>query len=58
VRQCGWLKDRYGLSRQVAPTEITSLITGPRSDAVMAALMPMKKLDMETLRAAQRAAAQ
>lgn len=52
ARQCGWLKDRYGLSWQVVPTEITSLITGPHGDAVMAALMPMKKLDLAALRAA------
>lgn len=52
ARQCGWLKDRYGLSWQVVPTEITSLVTGPRSDAVMAALMPMQKLDIAALRAA------
>lgn len=52
ARQCGWLKDRYGLSWQVVPTEIVTMMTGPRSDAVMAALLPMKKLDLAALRAA------
>jgi predicted 3-demethylubiquinone-9 3-methyltransferase (glyoxalase superfamily) len=52
ARQCGWLKDRYGLSWQVVPTDILTLMTGPRSDAVMTALLPMKKLDIAVLRAA------
>jgi predicted 3-demethylubiquinone-9 3-methyltransferase (glyoxalase superfamily) len=52
VRQCGWLKDRFGLSWQVMPTEIISLMTGPHCDAVMTAMMPMQKLDLAALRAA------
>ncbi len=54
VRQCGWLKDRFGLSWQVVPTEIISLMTGPHCDAVMTAMMPMQKLDLATLRAAAK----
>lgn len=52
ARQCGWLKDRHGLSWQVVPTEIRSLITGPRGDAVMTALLAMQKIDLAALRAA------
>lgn len=56
--QCGWLKDKYGLSWQVAPTMLSQLMSGPdaaKSQRVMAALMQMKKLDIATL---QRAAEQ
>ncbi|WP_020655738.1 VOC family protein [Massilia niastensis] len=52
ARQCGWLKDRYGLSWQVMPGVMDELIVGPRSEQVMAALMPMKKLDLAALLAA------
>ena len=52
ARQCGWLKDRFGLSWQVTPTEIMSLMAGPQADAVMTALLPMKKIDVAALRAA------
>uniref|UniRef100_A0A7V4XQV3 VOC family protein n=1 Tax=Acidobacterium capsulatum TaxID=33075 RepID=A0A7V4XQV3_9BACT len=49
--QCGWLKDKYGVSWQVVPAHIAHLI---RSRNVMLALMQMKKLDIATLeRAAQ-----
>ena len=53
---CGWLKDKYGLSWQIVPTVLNELMEGdPRkSEKVMAALMKMGKLDIETLeRAAQ-----
>ena len=49
---CGWLKDRFGLSWQVVPAEIGSLLTGEKSNQVMQALMQMKKLDLSTLRQA------
>jgi len=49
---CGWLKDRFGLSWQVVPAEIGSLLTGEKSNQVMQALMQMKKLDLATLRQA------
>jgi len=49
---CGWLKDRFGLSWQVVPAEIGSLLTGEKSNQVMQALMQMKKLDLSTLRKA------
>jgi predicted 3-demethylubiquinone-9 3-methyltransferase (glyoxalase superfamily) len=53
--QCGWLKDKYGLSWQIVPTILSQLISGDpqRSSRVMQALMQMKKLDIAEL---QRAA--
>lgn len=53
--QCGWLKDRFGLSWQVVPTVLPELLGGPdreRSGRAMKALMTMKKLDIGALRAA------
>jgi len=50
--QCGWLKDKYGLSWQVVPTVLGKMITDPdpaRSNRVMQALMQMKKLDIKKL---------
>jgi predicted 3-demethylubiquinone-9 3-methyltransferase (glyoxalase superfamily) len=49
---CGWLKDRFGLSWQVVPADIGSLLTGEKSNQVMQALMQMKKLDLGDLRQA------
>jgi len=49
---CGWLKDKYGLSWQVVPVELPSLLTGDKSDEVMQAIMQMKKLDLHQLKRA------
>jgi predicted 3-demethylubiquinone-9 3-methyltransferase (glyoxalase superfamily) len=54
--QCGWLKDRFGLSWQVRPVDLDRWM-GPDADPdgtarVMAALLPMVKLDIATLAAA------
>jgi len=49
---CGWLKDRYGLSWQVVPVELPSLLTGDKSNEVMQAIMQMKKLDLHELKRA------
>ena len=52
--QCGWLKDRYGLSWQVIPAEIGYLLGDPAaSDRVMAEVMKMKKLDLAVMRKAR-----
>lgn len=49
--QCGWLKDKFGLSWQIVPTRLPDLIKNPKS---MQAMMKMKKLDIAELeRAAQ-----
>ena len=55
AQQCGWLKDRFGVSWQVAPSAISQRMGGgdpARSERVMKALLPMKKLDIATLAAA------
>jgi predicted 3-demethylubiquinone-9 3-methyltransferase (glyoxalase superfamily) len=48
AQQCGWLKDKFGLSWQVVPAELSSLLK--KSKHVMMALMQMKKLDLNKLR--------
>jgi predicted 3-demethylubiquinone-9 3-methyltransferase (glyoxalase superfamily) len=53
--QCGWLKDRYGLSWQVVPTGMDELFNDPdpeRSRRAMEALLKMRKLDISELRRA------
>jgi len=54
AQQCGWLKDRYGLSWQVVPSIVGQLLTGPNSERVMAAIMDMKKFDLAAMQAAAR----
>ena len=50
--QCGWLKDKFGLSWQVVPARLSELIRHPRA---MEAMLQMKKLDIAQLeRAAQQ----
>jgi predicted 3-demethylubiquinone-9 3-methyltransferase (glyoxalase superfamily) len=52
---CGWLKDRYGLSWQIVPTELTDLVTDPdaqRADRAMKAMLQMRKIDIAAMRAA------
>jgi len=53
--QCGWLKDRYGLSWQVVPSGWEELHTSgdpARAERAMQAMMGMKKLDIAALQAA------
>lgn len=50
--QCGWLKDKYGLSWQIVPSRLGELMRGPdpaKSKRVMEALLKMKKIDIATL---------
>jgi len=48
--QCGWLKDKYGLSWQVVPRSIGKLMADPaRGKRVMAEVMKMKKLDLKRM---------
>ena len=52
AQQCGWLKDKYGLSWQVVPTVLVEMIADPdreKSDRAMEAMLKMKKIDIETL---------
>jgi predicted 3-demethylubiquinone-9 3-methyltransferase (glyoxalase superfamily) len=57
--QCGWLKDRYGLSWQVVPDGMEAMFSDPdpgRAERAMTAMLGMKKLDIAALRAAADAA--
>src|SRR5207244_2810662 len=50
--ECGWLKDKFGLSWQIVPTVLPELLSGPdpiKSQRVMKALLKMKKLDIRAL---------
>lgn len=51
---CGWLKDKFGLAWQITPTIFRELVTGDEEskDRYMAAMMTMKKLDIEQLKKA------
>ena len=50
--QCGWLKDRYGLSWQIVPARSLELMVGPEAARVWPVLMGMKKIDIAALEAA------
>ncbi len=53
--QCGWLKDKYGLSWQIVPVELGDMMQDPdgeKTARVMAALLQMVKLDVAKLTAA------
>lgn len=56
AQQCGWLKDKFGLSWQIVPSIMGSLMSGPNAGRVMQAMMPMKKLDLATLKKASEGA--
>lgn len=56
--QCGWLKDKYGLSWQIVPLRLTELLSDPdsaKAKRVMQAMMKMVKLDVAALEAAAAA---
>lgn len=53
--QCGWLKDKYGLSWQIVPTVLVELLQDKdreKAQRVMQAMMKMVKIDIETLKRA------
>ena len=53
--QCGWLKDKFGLSWQVVPTGMAEVLNDPdpaRGQRAMQAMLKMGKIDVETLRRA------
>lgn len=55
AQQCGWLKDRFGLSWQVFPRELPELVGDPgstQSQRAMRAMLQMKKIDLEKIRQA------
>ena len=50
--ECGWLKDKFGLSWQIVPTALPKLLSDPdpeKSGRVMKAMLKMKKLDIRAL---------
>jgi predicted 3-demethylubiquinone-9 3-methyltransferase (glyoxalase superfamily) len=49
--QCGWLKDKFGLSWQITPAQIADLVKHPKA---MQAMLQMKKLDIAELERAAR----
>ena len=56
VQPCGWLKDKYGLSWQIVPTALGSMLQDPdpqKAKRVMEAMMQMKKLDIALLEKAR-----
>ncbi len=60
VDQCGWLKDRYGVSWQIVPTVLAKLIGDPdpaKAQRVMQAMLGMVKLDIAGLERAYKSAA-
>ena len=53
--QCGWLKDKFGLSWQIVPSALGELLNDPdaeKAGRVMNAMLQMKKIDIAGLRAA------
>ena len=53
--RCGWLKDRFGVSWQVVPTELMSLLTDPdpgRAQRAGEAMMRMRRIDLAEIRRA------
>ena len=56
--QCGWLKDKFGLSWQIVPTALMEYVQGPDpagAQRAMAAMLKMGKLDLAVLQAGSRA---
>jgi len=61
AQQCGWLKDKYGLSWQVVPAVLVEMMKDPdkeKAGRVMEALLQMKKLDIAELERAFEGAAE
>ena len=53
--QCGWLKDKYGLSWQIVPTILGEMLNDPdpkKAERVMKAMLQMKKIDIKGLKQA------
>lgn len=54
AQQCGWLKDKFGVSWQVVPIGMEELLNDPdkeKANRTMDAFLKMKKIDMEELKA-------
>jgi predicted 3-demethylubiquinone-9 3-methyltransferase (glyoxalase superfamily) len=55
AQQCGWLKDKYGVSWQIVPTALPEMASDPdpaKSGRVMEAILKMKKINIDKLKRA------
>ena len=55
AQQCGWLKDRYGVSWQIVPIALLDMVgdaESPKSQRAMKAMLKMKKIDIAELKRA------
>jgi len=55
AQQCGWLKDRYGLSWQIVPDQLIALLTdadSAQAHKATEAMLQMKKIDLDVLQRA------
>ncbi len=55
AEQCGWLKDKFGVTWQIVPKQLTELMNDPdsaRAGRVMQAMLQMKKIDIASLQQA------
>ena len=55
AQQCGWLKDKFGVSWQIVPSALIEMLTDPdrgKSQRAMRAMLQMQKLDIDKLRKA------
>lgn len=55
AQQCGWLKDKYGLSWQIVPATLFGMVSDPaseKSQRAMKAMLQMKKIDLEEIKRA------
>jgi predicted 3-demethylubiquinone-9 3-methyltransferase (glyoxalase superfamily) len=55
TQQCGWLKDKYGVSWQIIPRVLSKMLTDPssgKSGRAIKQMLKMKKLDIATLQRA------
>jgi predicted 3-demethylubiquinone-9 3-methyltransferase (glyoxalase superfamily) len=57
AQQCGWLKDKFGLSWQIIPTALSEMLSDKnqeRLQRVMTAMLQMKKIDLDEIRKAYK----
>ena len=55
IQQCGWLKDKFGVSWQIVPVELTEMmhsIDSEKLNRLMLSMLKMVKIDIKTLKAA------
>jgi predicted 3-demethylubiquinone-9 3-methyltransferase (glyoxalase superfamily) len=55
AQQCGWLKDKYGVSWQIVPTALVAMLNDPdaaKAQRAMEAMLHMKKIDIAQLQRA------